>query len=119
MYSNFFYNMVTTVQTKWSVGEHVWTINKYPAGCRIFESKIYGISITVDKYGTRIYYSVDPTIKIPFTEKQIFNTFEEAEAAKQEWINCPEVKEKYDKITDVRKIEPAHPLNISKQNNEN
>ena len=97
--------MVTTVQTKWSIGEHVWAINKYPAGCRIFETRIYNIHITVDKHGTHIYYGVDPMIKIPFTEKQIFNTLEEAEAAKQEWINRPEVKEKA--------------LNISKQNNEN
>ena len=97
--------MVTTVQTKWSIGEHVWAINKYPAGCRIFETRIYNIHITVDKHGTHIYYGVDPMIKIPFTEKQIFNTLEEAEAVKQEWINRPEVKEKA--------------LNISKQNNEN
>lgn len=77
------------IKTKYSVGDKVWTVHKYPAGARVFEGKICSITVVViDPEHMSIYYKI-PGISLlqGFLESSVYGTREEAEQVRQDWID--------------------------------
>ncbi len=90
------------IKTKFKPGDTVFALNKYPAGGRIFNTIIHDICICIDKAGIHIKYQIPERLKMPMPESSLFETMEEAEQAKQEWLNKPEVKERSDRLKNLK-----------------
>lgn len=84
------------IKTKFKPGDTVFALNKYPAGARIFNTIIHDICICIDKAGIRVKYQIPELLKVPMLESSLFETMKEAEQAKQEWLDKPDVKKAFE-----------------------